>query len=65
MIPLQRLNPYCSGTYSVRVKDIISLFIEHLDLNTSSFFTKGAKKWCFLRGCKITENVQYVKERFR
>ena len=57
------LNPYSNGKYSMRGNIKMFLFISIYRLLFFILFTNYSKKTIFLRGCKITNNKQYFKER--
>ena len=63
-ILLASLNPYSNGICPKTLFLITSLLSTTFNINNSKNFTNRKKKVLFLSECKITKNVQYVKEPF-
>ena len=58
------LNPYSNGRYSMSLNNIKFSFLNGYNAYKSKRPAILLKKRSFLKGCKVTNKNQYVKERF-
>ena len=59
------LNPCFNGICSLTLKSRNPVFLRHYKTFFSLFFTNTTKNMPLFSGCKITKNVQHVKEQLR